>query len=82
MSRLIDADALINKITKYYCKNCDRRKGMKNGKYKALYEIGGVPCRACSIDDMKDEIDNAPTVLETDENGLIRCEHEIIGARK
>lgn len=64
--RLIDADALESKIRKQYCENCDRRKGIKNGKMQFCYEIGDAPCRACSIDDMCAELDDAPTVIETE----------------
>lgn len=62
MPRLIDADALIGDVTERYCKDCNRRKGIKNGVIKTLYEIGEVPCRACSLDDMKDTLENAPTI--------------------
>ena len=62
MPRLIDADALINDVTERYCKNCERRKGIKNGKQKVIYDIGDAPCRACPVDDMKDELENAPPV--------------------
>ena len=62
MSRTIDADALIDNIKTFRCIDCERRKGMKNGKLKFLYEIGGVPCRACDVADMIDTIDEAPTV--------------------
>ena len=62
MPRLIDADALIDDVTERYCKNCERRKGIKNGKQKVIYDIGDAPCRACAVDDMKDELENAPTV--------------------
>ena len=62
MGRLKDADALIHDITKLYCEDCEKRKGIKNGKLKFVYEIGDVPCRACHLDDMKDAIENAPTV--------------------
>lgn len=65
--RLIDADAHIHEIRKQYCEDCSRRKGIKNGKMKFLYEIGGVVCRACSIDDMCAELDDAPTVIEAEE---------------
>ena len=27
-----------------------------------LYEIGGVPCRACAVEDMLDEVEDAPTI--------------------
>lgn len=62
MGRLKDADALIHDITKLYCEDCEKRKGIKNGKLRFVYEIGDVPCRACNLDDMKDAIENAPTV--------------------
>lgn len=70
MPRLVDADALINDVTERYCKDCDRRKGIKNGVIKTLYEIGEAPCRACPVDDMKDELENAPTV---DAEPVVRC---------
>ena len=61
MPRLIDADALINDVIERYCKDCERRKGIKNGKQIFIYDIGEAPCRACAVDDMKDELENAPT---------------------
>ena len=61
--RLIDADALITATKEWACGNCERRKGTtKNGKVKFVYEIGDIPCRACGIGDMLDEIEGAPTV--------------------
>lgn len=60
--RLIDADALIDKAIERYCENCDKRKGIKNGKWKIVYQIGDAPCRACDVDDMKCEIEDAPTI--------------------
>ena len=60
--RLIDADAMTSKIQKQYCEDCDRRKGENNGKRYMIYEIGDAPCRACSIDDMYAELDDAPTI--------------------
>ena len=65
--RLIDADALESKIRKQYCEDCDRRKGIKNGKMQFCYEIGDAPCRACSIDDMCAELDDAPTIIEAED---------------
>lgn len=62
MSRLIDADALIADMEKRYCKDCERRKGVKGGKVRTLYEIGEAPCRACGTMDAMDEIDNASTI--------------------
>jgi Zn ribbon nucleic-acid-binding protein len=52
--RLIDADATIKYLREFRCKDCDRRKGMKNGKIRFLYEIGDAPCRACDIGDTID----------------------------
>ena len=65
--RLVDADAHILEIRKQYCEDCSRRKGIKNGKMKFLYEIGGVVCRACEIEDMLNALDDAPTVIEGSE---------------
>lgn len=60
--RLTDVDALIDDVKYRYCKDCDRRKGIKKGKYRVIYEVGDVPCRACGVGDMLDELDNAPTI--------------------
>ena len=87
MSRLIDADALIDDMEKRYCKDCERRKGVKGGKVRMLYEIGEAPCRACGMMDAMDEIYNAPTVytLETAIDALHKIEeiqkelNEILG---
>ena len=62
MARMIDADALIADMEKRYCKDCERRKGVKGGKVRTLYEIGDAPCRACGTMDAMDEIDNASTI--------------------
>ena len=84
MSRMIDADALIDNIKTFSCIDCERRKGMKNGKLKFLYEIGDVPCRACDVADMIDTIDEAQTVggwisvkdrLPEDAGIYIICDH-------
>ena len=68
--RLIDADALIDEAMDRYCKDCDKRKGIKNGKYRIVYEIGDAPCRACDVDDMVNDIESAPTV---DAVEVVRC---------
>ena len=70
MGRMVDADALMDDVMERYCKDCDKRKGIKSGKWRIVYEIGDVPCRACSVDDMKDELENAPTV---DAVEVVRC---------
>lgn len=68
--RLIDADASIDDLMERYCKDCDKRKGIKNGKRQFIYEIGEAPCRACEVDDVKAELEEAPTI---DAVPVIRC---------
>lgn len=58
--KYISVEAFTASVRERYCKNCDRRKGMKNGKLKTVYAIGDAPCRACGIDDMVDDIDDYP----------------------
>lgn len=70
--RLIDGDALIDDLMERYCKECNKRKGIKNGKYRIIYEIGEVPCRACEVDDVKEELENIPTI---DAEEVVRCEN-------
>lgn len=65
--RLIDADAFIVERRRLYCENCERRK---NRKGKIVCEVGGVPCRACYIGDVIDDVDSAPTV---DAVPVVRC---------
>lgn len=60
---LIDRDAFIKVNREYLCKDCERRKGVKNGRKRTLYEIGGVPCRACGVEDMFEYLDDAPVVI-------------------
>lgn len=58
--RLIDANALCENIKKRYCEQCHAQ-----GKdYKE------VVCRACDIDDMRIDIEDAPTV---DAVEVVRC---------
>ena len=64
--RLVDADAFHKRFTDEICKDCERRKGIKNGKKRILYEIGDAPCRACFIDDAFDLVDAMPTVIEAE----------------
>ena len=71
--RLIDADATIKYLREFRCKDCDRRKGMKNGKIRFCYEIGEAPCRACDIGDAIDyflDEDISPTI---DAVQVVRC---------
>ena len=72
--RLIDADALIDDLMERYCKECDKRKGIKNGKWQIIYEIGEAPCRACEVDDVKAELEEAPTAQERKKGKWIRLD--------
>lgn len=67
--RLIDADDFIKQKTEQICENCDRRRGMKDGKLtkRFVYAIGDAPCRACGTGDMLDYVDDAPTVIPAEE---------------
>lgn len=67
--RLIDADAFIKQKRELICENCDRRRGMKDGKLtkRFVYAIGDAPCRACGIGDMLGYVDDAPTIIEAEE---------------
>lgn len=65
--RLIDADAFIAEQRHLYCENCERRKGMKNGKMKFVYDIGDAPCRACGYGDVLDDLEDAPTMIEKED---------------
>lgn len=60
--RIIDANALIDELEQRCCANCVKRMGMKNGKREMIYEIGDAPCLACEVNDMKVELDEAPTI--------------------
>lgn len=62
--RLIDADALMDDVSKRYCEECEKRRGIKKGRQTIVYEIGDAPCRSCSVDDMKYELETAPTIGE------------------
>lgn len=71
MSDLVDRQDFIERQRELYCNDCDRRKGVKNGKPSFVYEIGGVPCRACSLDDVLGDLEDAPPV---DAVPVVRCE--------
>ena len=58
MDEYIEREAFLAEQRHLYCENCARRKGMKNGKMKFVYAIGGVPCRACDIGDMLDSVED------------------------
>ena len=63
--KLIDADALLDDLMERYCKACDRRKGIKSGKWRVIYEIGEAPCRACAVGDMMDELEETSSAERT-----------------
>ena len=90
--KLIDADALVDKALEQCCKDCNRRKGIKRGKWRIVYNIGDAPCRACEIDDFKDTLENAPAIdavpvvrckdckhHEAEQPGMVYCPHIIGG---
>ena len=58
MSEYIDREAFVKEQRHLYCENCARRKGMKNGKMKFLYEIGDAPCRSCGYGDVLDDLED------------------------
>ena len=60
MAEYIDKEAFIGRYRELHCKDCDHRKGMKNGKIRFVYGIGEAPCRACWIEDMIDCVDDWP----------------------
>ena len=65
----IEREAFVEQKREQYCKDCARRKGMRNGKYKTLYEIGEAPCRACGIDDVLNDVEDFPA---TDVRPVVR----------
>lgn len=56
----IERAAFIADQRHLYCDNCDRRRGVKDGKptKRFVYAIGDAPCRACDIGDMLDTIED------------------------
>lgn len=66
--RLIDADEFIKQKTEQICENCDKRRGMIDGKLteRFVYAIGDAPCRACETGDMLGYVDDAPTIIHAD----------------
>ena len=69
MSDLIDREAFIEHERKLYCEDCDRRKGIKNGKLTFCYEIGEAPCRSCWGDAVLTDLEDFPTAPR-----WVRCE--------
>jgi len=60
MAEYIEREAFLEQKREQYCKDCASRKGMRNGKYKTLYEIGEAPCRACRINDVLNDVEDFP----------------------
>ena len=77
MSEYISREAFVEQKRKQYCEDCDRRKGMKNGKYKTLYEIGEAPCRACGIDDMLNDVEDFPAADVASGRDYLDCRNEL-----
>lgn len=77
----ISREAFLAEKRHLYCENCARRKGMKNGKVKFVYEIGDAPCRACGIGDMLDDVENFPAadVRPNVTGRWIRKHHNMMG---
>ena len=71
--RLIDVDATIEYLRESKCKDCERRKGVKNGKIRFCYEIGDAPCRACDIEDTIDFILDEAISPTVDAVPVVRC---------
>lgn len=71
--RLIDADATIKYLREFRCKDCYKRKGMKNGEIRFCYEIGDVPCRACDIADTIDYFLDESISPTVDAIPVVRC---------
>lgn len=53
----IEVEAFVSSEREIYCKDCARRKGIKNGKERFIYEIGDAPCKACGIMDALDDVE-------------------------
>lgn len=61
MPRYIDADAFEESCRERYCKDCDNYNGVK--------------CRACWVDDMLGEVEDAPTVSPDEVRGAGKWIH-------
>lgn len=57
MDKYIDREAFLAAKRKVYCADCNSRK---NSKGKMVYDIGDVPCRACRVGDMLDDVADFP----------------------
>lgn len=57
MDEYIKKEAFLKDKRELYCADCNRRK---NSKGKMVYDIGDAPCRACSIGDILDDVEDFP----------------------
>ena len=69
----IEREAFIEAKRKQYCADCDRRKGMKNGKMRFCYEIGEAPCRACYVDDLLTDVPCIGGKCKTPDKTCYQC---------
>ena len=94
MTDYISRDDFISDAQKRFCENCELRKGIRNGKMQFIYEIGGVPCRACPLNDALVAVEDYPPadvrevvrckdcklrVLDFDEPGMVYCQNIVGG---
>lgn len=60
MAEYIDKQAFLEEQRHLYCENCEKRKGIKRGKMRFVYEIGDAPCRSCGYGDVLDDLEDLP----------------------
>ena len=77
MPKYIDADEFVKITREWYCEQCQKRKGMKRGKLQFVYEIGGVPCWACNVDDMISDIEDFPAADVEPKQKWVSVEDEL-----
>lgn len=83
MSEYIDRDAFLAEQRKLYCEKCERRKGMKKGKIRFVYDIGDAPCRACGIEDVLSEVESFPEadVVPRDAYNQLHWERDVMAGQ-
>ena len=75
MSRFADVDVILGTVFEVHCKECERRKGIKNGKLKVIYEVGEAPCKSCGVNDMREYLEDAPTADVKEVTPCEECIH-------
>lgn len=75
MSRFADVDVILDTVFEVHCKECERRKGIKNGKLKVIYEVGEAPCKSCGVNDMREYLEDAPTTNVKEVTPCEECIH-------